>query len=208
MDAGKWVREVFVLEDGKTVGASQADHTVFWNAATGKEMGRVAERAYGFAHNGREFFTRGADGRFWLYNYPEFKRLRQIITQSSQGVEAFLFSPNDRYLAIKLTSARPEPEETYPKGHKTMRNIEWTYFCDIETGADVSPEAEARYGFHNTGVFSPDSRYYDVEATLILREGVANGLWRYDLTTRKITKIKALPPSGLTITTPVYAPRR
>ena len=190
MDADKWVREVFVLDDGKTVGASQADHTVFWDAATGKETGRIAERVYGFAHNGREFFTRNADGKFWLYTYPQLKRLRQIITQSNQGVESFLFSPNDRYLAIKLTSARPELEETYPNGHKTGRNIEWIYFCDTETGADVSPEAEARYWFHNTGVFSPDSRYYDVEATITLREGVISGLWRYDLTTRKVAKIK------------------
>ena len=187
MDADKWVREVFVLDDGKTVGASQADHTVFWDATTGKETGRVAQRVYGFAHTGREFFTRSADGKFWLYSYPQFKRLRQIITHTNRGVEAFLFSPNDRYLAMKVESARPESEETYPYPHNSNKNSVSTNIYDMKTGEEVS--SESTYQFHNMGIFSPDSRYYDVDETITLRSGVVSGVWRYDLTTLKVSKI-------------------
>ncbi len=188
MDADKWVREVFVLDDGKTVGASQADHTVFWDVATGKETGRVAERVYGFSHDGRKFFTRSEDGKLWLYKYPERKRLRQIETNVGAGMDAFLFSPNDRYLAIKFTFARPEPESTYPRPHRINNNIVSISIYDLDTGANVSSWSPYTFN-HNMGVFSPDSRYYDVEDTIITRY-VESGVWRYDLTTRKVNKIK------------------
>lgn len=40
MDTGVVVRETFLLDGGKTVAASQKDHTVFWNLETGREISR------------------------------------------------------------------------------------------------------------------------------------------------------------------------
>jgi hypothetical protein len=57
MDNGRVVCKTFLLDGGKTVAASQIDHTVFWQLATGREVRRFPQRIYGFSHDETKFFT-------------------------------------------------------------------------------------------------------------------------------------------------------
>ena len=104
------VREMFLLDKGKTVAASQADHTVFWNTATGREVGRLDQRVQGFSHDQTKLFT-WHRGFLSLYSYPSLKLIGTLNNESRMGVEAYLFSPDDRYLAVQLATGRPEAEE-------------------------------------------------------------------------------------------------
>ncbi len=57
MDSGVVVRETFLLDGGKTVAASQKDHTIFWDLTTGKKNRRFPQRIYGFSPDEKTFFT-------------------------------------------------------------------------------------------------------------------------------------------------------
>jgi len=55
MDDGVVVRETFLLDGGKTVAASQKDHTIFWDLTTGKKNRRFPQRIYGFSPDEKIF---------------------------------------------------------------------------------------------------------------------------------------------------------
>ena len=157
-EAGLWAREVFLLDGVKTVGASQADHTTFWDAATGKEIGRVPARVYGFSHHQKLCFARTSGGSLQLYAYPSLQLRGALDSTWQQGVSEFLFSPDDHYLLLEINSRRPESESDYP-GVGVV-------FSDSSLRVELYDLARVRAGtsFNRQrrflmGSFTPDSRY-------------------------------------------------
>ena len=186
MDAGKWAREVFVLDDGKIVGASQADHAVFWNVKTGKEIGRVPERVYGFSHDQKHCIAQNNRGSLSVYEYPSLKRIGQLKPPLRGGISAILFSPNDRYLAIECESAFPEPEETYPFV-KALKNAVATQLYNLKTMQEVPNFTALRLAM---GTFSADSAAYMGFGTIYKDRKPMDGIWRFDLQTFEVSAIE------------------
>ena len=186
MDAGKWARELFVLDDGKTVGASQEDHTVFWDAATGKEIGRVPEHVYGFSHDQKHFIAENLHDKISIYEYPGLKRIGQIEWPGG-GVSALLFSPDDRYCAAEIESAFPAPEETYPRVKARSNSVDVRLYC-LDPVGEVLDFAALRS--HDIGTFAADSStYFGNERLLVWRDWI-EAPWRFDLKTFKVEAVK------------------
>ena len=182
MDAGKWAREVFVLDDGKTVGASQADHAVFWNVKTGKEIGRIPERVYGFSHDLKHCIAQNNRGNLSIYEYTGFKRVVQLATPLSGGISAFLFSPDDHYLAVGFMTAFPEPEDTYPFVN-ARHNIVTTQLYDLKTMQEIPNFAS--FNVTSIGTFAADSSaYFGNKPTYKGRD------WRFDLKTFEVSAVE------------------
>jgi hypothetical protein len=184
------VREVFLLDGGETVAASQKDHTVFWNLETGTEIHRIEQRIYGFSHDQTKFFTY-QPREVLIYSYPSFQPSCQLTDMFTFGPDKFSFSPNDQFLAIVFATGRPESDEDYP--HRvSFRSIARGQLFDISRCQEIKEFSELR--LRSLGEFSQDSKFYDfkkvviTKSTLGLREGgFVEGSWRFDLTTRKLT---------------------
>ena len=187
MDAGKWARELFVLDDGKTVGASQIDHSVFWNTSTGKEIGRVLEQVYGFSHDQKHFIAQNGRGKVSIYEYPSLKRVAQLQPPFTGGVGEFLFSPNDQYCAIAFETALPAPEATYPFVQALKNIIQVQLYCLNPVG-EVSNFAPLHLTY--IGAFTADSSAYTGSDTLFDGRNWITGPWRFDLKTFKVEAVK------------------
>lgn len=75
MDVRGVVWKTFLLNGGKTIVASQIDHTVFWELATGREVRRFPQRIYGFSHDETKFFTYELPQEIiFLHGYPNFTK--------------------------------------------------------------------------------------------------------------------------------------
>jgi len=199
MDAGVQVREVFLLDSGATVGASQKDHTVFWNVATGNQLGRVAERVYGFNHAQTECFTQNPTNEtINLFGYPNLNKIGTIAsTRSFYGPEAFLFSPDDHYLSVQTNSLRPESDGDYPNGVRYAMHSSWSVdMFDLQTFQ--ANAAFSDYGIMGMGTFSADSRFYNLTGVPIISLFLADpvgfdqgppNIFQFDLTTGLLTKL-------------------
>ena len=186
MDAGKWAREFFALDDGRTVAASQEDHTVFWDAATGKETGRVPEHVYGFSHDRSRFIAQNERGKLSLYAYPGLNRVAQFEPPLRGGVSAFLFSPDDRYCLVEFESAFPAPEATYPYVHST-RNIALRHMYCLDPPGEVPNFAASRLPL---GTFCADAAVYFVYDGHYRESKYIYGLWKFDLKTSQLEFVK------------------
>ena len=113
MDEGIVLREVFILNNGKTIAASQKDHAVFWDLATGKEIRRFHQRIYGFSHDETKFFTY-EEKKVFLYVYPEMTLTCQL-SEGTFGPKDFQFSPDDHFLVIRFFRGLPADDEYYPR---------------------------------------------------------------------------------------------
>ena len=155
-DAGKWVREVFLLDGGKTVGASQADHTVFWNVTNSQQIGRIEARVYGFSHNQKLCFAQTPGGMLQLYAYPSLKLRGRLNSVEQKGADEFLFSPDDHYLMLQITRLRPESEADYPKSHFAFHSYTNVNLYNLIEVREIIQFAR----FHDFGMetFTPDSR--------------------------------------------------
>ena len=188
MDAGKWAREVFVLDDGKTVGASQEDHTVFWDAATGREIGRVPEHVYGFSYDQKRFLAQNGREKVSVYEYPSLKRVAQFAPPFAIGLSAFLFSPNDRYCALEFENGFPAPEDTYPNKHHSFHNSSFVHLYCLDPAA-VLPKFDRFVG--TVGAFAADSSaYLGTDSVFVGRDRI-DGPWRFDLKTFQFEEVAA-----------------
>ena len=187
MDAGKWAREIFVLDDGKTIAASQEDHAVFWNTATGKEIGRVPEHVYCFSRDQKHFIAQNRHDKISIYEYAGFKRIAQLPYMGG-GVSVFLFSPDDQYCAIEFQSAYPAPEETYPFVKARSNNVQVRLYC-------LDPFSEVLnfpvLNISRIGTFAADSSAYLGNETLYIKRDRIEGPWRFDLKTFKVEAVRA-----------------
>lgn len=182
------VREVFLLNGGRTVGASQNDHTIFWDLTTGREIRRFDQRIYGFSHDETRFFTYNREGLF-LYAYAHLTRICELVKGPMLGPEAFLFSRDDRFLSILFASGRPASDENYPRADPVRIGIRYTKLFNIETCQEI--QEFSRLDVIQLGEFSTDSRFYNLKDSGITVEGKRlTGSWRFDLTT---TMVKKLP---------------
>lgn len=178
------VREVFLLDKGKTVGASQKDHAVFWDLQTGQEIRRFKERIYGFSHDETKFFTYNQEGVF-LFVYPTMNLTCKLAQGPMVGPEKFLFSPNDQFLVILFASGRPSSDEHYPASEAVLRGIRYTKLFNLKICREI--ENFSKFDIAQLGEFSNDSRFYDLKNTLVFTNNrYLKGSWRFDLRKNKI----------------------
>lgn len=195
MDAGVVVRETFLLDGGKTVAASQKDHAVFWDLATGIEISRFPQRIYGFSHDGTKFFTLKslAEGSLLLYAYPSLTSICELIPEASGGgIMNFSLAPNDRFLNVMFAPNYPESDENYPQGDPSARTVITVNLFNLETCQEIKEFTQAFGPFADIGIFSPDSNFLDLERAYFSRPGSSDsevGSWRFNLKTYQVEKI-------------------
>jgi hypothetical protein len=188
MDDGVVVRETFILNGGKIVAASQKDHSVFWDLATGRKIARVAQPVYGFSHDEKKFFTYDREGIF-LYAFPSFKRICPLREGYIQGPAAFQFSPNNRLLVIALMTALPAEENSYPYPNYAYRYRSFTMLFNVDTCQEIPEFRELNFP-HLFGRFSPDSRFYEIKDVRPSSDiKLPFGAWRVNLTTFELEQI-------------------
>ena len=187
MDKGKWVRELFVLNDGKTIGASQIDHTVFWETATGKEVGRVHEHVYGFSHNQKYFIAQDSRYDISIYEYAGFKRVAQFASPA-RGVCAYLFSPDDNYCAIQFAGNFPAPDSIYPGELQARSNIVRVQVYRLDPVGEVPNFASLNVT--SIGTFAADSSAYFGDSPIYKGRDRIDGSWRFDLKTFEVSAVE------------------
>ncbi|MEH2461151.1 hypothetical protein [Nostoc sp.] len=190
MDERVVVREVFLLDGGRTVAACQKKHAVFWNLATGEELHRCQQRIYGFSHNETKFFTYKYPEGMFLYSYPD---LRQICTLAKKrmppGPFQFLFSPNDRFLVVWFANGYPSSDENYPRRNPVRSAYACAKLFNLDTCQEIQEFSQLRA--LEEGKFSPDSIFYDSQKTK--RSLPDNNLvaksWRFNLRTYEVREL-------------------
>ncbi|MDY6784750.1 MAG: hypothetical protein SW833_19770 [Cyanobacteriota bacterium] len=170
MTEGVVVREKFLLDNGRTVGASQKDKAIFWDIQTGKEISRIDQRVYGFSDDETRFFTYGSRGLL-VHSYPEMTQTCQLSNGSAQegdiGPAEFQFSPDNRFLAIPFLYGKPARDDDYPGitglvmgGVPGFRQIYNLQKCEI---IPLSTHTISVRNVIYLGSFSADSRFYEVK---------------------------------------------
>ena len=189
MDAGVPARQVFLLDNGQTVGAAQKDHTIFWNVASGEETGRIEAEAYGFSHDQSKFFVYDNSQNqqeIALYSYPTLQPLASLATQAS-GPDSWVFSPDDHYLAIYMATSNPYSDESYPHPDAVDRNLCYAQMFDLTTNTEVQIGS-----FLPVRVpigFSADSRFYLFSGAKLVsaQEGsLQGGTFQLDIDNRAV----------------------
>ncbi|HLO48673.1 MAG TPA: hypothetical protein VK211_09695 [Kamptonema sp.] len=188
MDTGVVVRETFLLDGGKTVAASQKDHAVFWDLATGREIHRFPQRIYGFSHDETKFFTYELPHwTLWLYgkhdivlySYPDMNLVCKLLPFQGVGPEKFLFSPNDRFLAVNSYTGVALSDEDYLNPPMQIRGLRLTNLFDLEKCETI--EEFSKLGNPGLGEFSPDSSFYVVQDALVLNGRRILGYCQFNL---------------------------
>jgi hypothetical protein len=183
------VREVFLLDGGETVAASQKDHTVFWNLETGKEIHRIEQRIYGFSHDQTKFFIY-QPREVVIYSYPSLQPSCQLTDLPIIGPDEFSFSPNDKFLGIVFATGRPESDDNYPDTGPLRRSILIGSLFDLNKCQQIQEFSELR--IDELGKFSDDSKFYNFTLNYTVIVGKPpdlQGSWRFDLTTKKLTPL-------------------
>ncbi|MCC3410091.1 MAG: hypothetical protein JGK17_32075 [Microcoleus sp. PH2017_10_PVI_O_A] len=193
MDYGVVVRETFFLDGGKTLAASQKDHTVFWDLTTEKEIRRFPQRIYGFTHDETKFFTlKEPDLILSLYAHPSLSSICELKPSGGEGIMDFSLSPNDRFLVVMFASNYPESDENYPGGDSSYRTSITVNLFNLETCQEIKEFAQAFNPGINTGYFSQNSNFIILEKTFFSRPGSSDsgfGSWRFNLKTYQVEKI-------------------
>jgi WD40 repeat protein len=182
MDDGVVVRETFLLNDGKTVAASQKDHTVFWELATGKEIRRFPQRIYGFSHDETKFFTWQAMDKkhnILLYSYPDMNLMCKLLPYQGLGPETFQFSPNDRFLVVTLYTGVPLSDEDYLNPPIHISGLRLTNLFDLKMCQVIEQYSKLLYG--DVAEFSPDSKFYILKGSLIVNGRRISGPCNFNL---------------------------
>ena len=188
-DPNKWAREVFLLDGGKVLAASQPHDTVFWNAASHLRIGRIEARVYGFSHNQKLFFAQTADHRMQLYAYPSLRLLGNFSEYSRFCVNQFVFSPDDHYLLAEHRASTGEAEANYPNRGFVFKEKIHAVLYDLVKIAEV--EEFNRYRVAGLGAFSPDSRainFGDVYSLACDQTETEATTWQYDIAAGTLTK--------------------
>lgn len=191
MDSERVVREIFLLDGGKTLGASQNDYTVFWDLATGREIRRFPLRIYGFSHDETKFITWGQGkrmGELPLYSYPDMKLICKLSDYTVGGIVNFHFSADDRFLLIWFSTAQPASDENYPYGDLASPGFGDINLFNIQSCQEVQEFSQV-IGLR-TAEFSADSRLlYLRDAARDTNRGLLAGEWRFNLTTYQFEEI-------------------
>ncbi|MBW4567921.1 MAG: hypothetical protein KME31_07820 [Tolypothrix carrinoi HA7290-LM1] len=189
MDEGIVVREVFLLDDGRTVAASQKDHAVFWDLATGQQVHRFQQRIYGFSHDETKFFTYKYPDGVSLYAYPELTQICELLKRRMPGPFHFLFSPDDRFLVVWFAAGYPSSEKNYPRRNPVRAAHVYTKLFNLDTCQEIQEFSQLRA--LGEGKFSPDSRFYNFKKTKrsLPDNNLVTKLWRFDLTTHEVREI-------------------
>jgi hypothetical protein len=119
----------------RLVAASQKDHTVFWELATGKEIRRFPQRIYGFSHDETKFFTWQAMDKkhnILLYSYPDMNLMCKLLPYQGLAPEKFHFSPNDRFLVVSFYSGVPFSDEDYISPPIVISGLRLTHLFDLQ----------------------------------------------------------------------------
>lgn len=189
MEEGIVVREVFLLDGGKTVVASQKKQAIFWDLDTGEEIARLNQRVYGFSHDETKLFTyKYPDGMF-LYSYPE---LTQICTFAKKrmppGPFYFRFSPDNRFLVVMFATGFPSSDKNYPRRNPVRSAYAYAKLFKLSTCEEIQEFSQLRA--LSEGKFSSDSRFYDFKKTkhLSLNNSITKW-WRFDLITYELTEL-------------------
>lgn len=187
MDEGVVVRETFLLDNGRTVGASQKDHAVFWDLATGREIRRFPERIYGFSHDETKFFTYGSKQVF-LYAYPDLTPVCKSETELYRPRD-FQFSPDDRFVAIFFLRGLSASDESYPLWRSNIVSGVPTMSVFNTVTCQRLLQKLGAFGPDSTR-FSPDSRYYYFKESRFTNDGqVVEELWQINLETQELKKV-------------------
>ena len=198
MDSGVVVRETFLLEGGKTVAASQKDHTVFWDLETGKEVRRFPQRIYGFSPDETKFFTyESPSAQVFLYTYPNGERICKLVEriQGPAGSQfspnrGFEFSPNSQFLVIAFYPGMPSDDENYPNSNPVMRGYTIVKLFNLRDCDDVEEFSEL--GIRRLGEFTRDSKsYYMKDINIDTNNGRKEGSWLFNLETYEIKEIQS-----------------
>ncbi|MEH2170427.1 MAG: hypothetical protein V7K41_28000 [Nostoc sp.] len=189
MDEGIVVREVFLLDGGRTVAACQKDHAIFWDLATGQEIACFNQRIYGFSHDETKFFTYKYPDGVSLYAYPELAQVCELLKRRMAGPFHFLFSPNDCFLVVWFASGYPSSDENYPRRNPVRSAYACAKLFNLDTCQEIQEFSQLRA--LEEGKFSPDSRFYDSQKTK--RSLPDNNLvaksWRFNLTTYEVREL-------------------
>ncbi len=173
MDSGVVVRETFLLDGGKTVAASQKDHTVFWDLETGREIRRFPQRIYGFSHDGTKFFTLKslAEGSLLLYAYPSLTSICELIPEASGGgIMNFSLAPDNRFLNVMFAPNYPESDENYPPGRpQCPPTVITVNLFNLETCQEIKEFTQAFGPFADIGIFSPDSNFLESRKSIFFQ---------------------------------------
>lgn len=187
METGVVVRETFLLDNGRTVAASQKDLTILWDLATGNEIKRFPLRIYGFSHDQTKFFTWWA-GKALLYSYPNMTQRCRLSEYTAGGPYEFHFSPDDRFLVSSFFNAMPSDDQNYPYPNMVMPGFRETKLFNLQTCKES--QEFSRMQFSGIGEFSPDSRFYYLKNAVVTLDGdLLRGLFRFDLMTYQVRKL-------------------
>ncbi len=196
MDSGVVVRETFLLDGGKTVAASQKDHTIFWDLTTGKKIRRFPQRIYGFSPDEKTFFTYedkklGTLGKVILYAYPSMKYICLLI-ETIDGPADFQFSPNSRWIVIAFVTGWPTGDKYYPYPEPDYWRISTKIkLFNLANYQEIREFSELRLFL--LGEFSLDSKFYYMKDQLVDINSASGhwekGSWQFDLDTYQIQKI-------------------
>ncbi len=181
------VREIFLLDGEHVLAASQAASTYLWELPSGRLKKTMAARTYGFSHAGTIFITQTGQG-VGVRAYPSGKLVCRLAAHETLGIEGSLFSPDDRYLALLFASGRPSDDAHYPGPSPVYRSAARSLLFDLHSCAEVG--AFTRLKATELGVFSSDSRYYDLTDTIVETNGdFLHGSWRFDLTAGTLARL-------------------
>jgi len=191
MDFGVVIRETFLLDGGKTVAASQKDHTIFWDLATGREIHRFPQRIYSFSHDETKFFTWKAfaverNHNLLLYSYPDMKLACKMLASWAGGPEEFNFSPNDRFLAVSFYSGVPLSDEDYLNPPMQISGLTLANLFDLQMCQVIEEFSKLLHG--GLGEFSPDSNFYIINDSLFVNGRITSGPWYFNLNNHKLEK--------------------
>lgn len=186
MDEGVVVRETFLLNNDRTVAASQKDHTVFWDLTTGREIGRVDQRVYGFSQDESKFFTQSNEG-IVLYSYPDLTPDCTLTARREAGARFFLFSLDNHFLFIQFHSGFPASDQSYPYPIVDASAV-YAKLFNLQICQEVQ-EFSAHRSHVSTVNFSEDSRFLYLENLLIYLDGIRqHGNWYFNLENYKFEK--------------------
>lgn len=161
MDIRAVVWKTFILNDGKTIAASQRGHTVFWDLETGREICRFPQRIDGFSHDETKFFTWklvDKNHNILLYSYPNMSLTCKLLPFQGLGPEKFQFSPNDRFLAVDLYTGVPLSDEDYLNPPMHISGLRLRNLFDLKICQVIEQYSKLLYG--GLAEFSPDSKFY------------------------------------------------
>lgn len=187
METGVVVRETFLLDNGRTVAASQKDLTIFWDLATGNEIKRFPMRIYGFSHDEKKFFSYHYPEGVYLLAYPELTLICPLLEERTFGPMLYRFSPDDRFLSISFAAGYPQSDEYYPNVQSITSGIIYAKLFDLQNCHEIKQFSQHR--FQDTGEFSNDSRFLYLKNEFILLKGQPSmGSWLFDLTTYQVER--------------------